>query len=340
MKLVQILLFSFIQSYIIMSSATTATAANTADAATTTVTNVFAIGRYKTVLQKVETRSCTTKSTLAVPPPKPLLIARPSEAGEYPILVLLHGYLLYNSFYSQLIQHIASHGFIVIAPQLYILAGPDTTDEIKSTAAITNWLSEGLHYLLPPHVQPNINKLGLAGHSRGGKVAFALALDKEATSLKFSALIGIDPVDGMDKGKQTPPPVLTYVPHSFDLDMAVMVIGTGLGEVKKNPLFPPCAPKGVNHEDFFNECQEPACHFVAKDYGHLDLLDDDTEGLRGKTTYCLCKNGKSREPMRRFVGGIVVAFMNAYLLGDDKDLLAIKDGQKTVPVGQPIVCIG
>ena len=117
MKLVQILLFSFIQSYIIMSSATTATAADTADAATSTQTNVFAIGRYKTVLQTVETRSCTTKSTLAVPPPKPLLIARPSEAGEYPILVLLHGYLLYNSFYSQLIQHIASHGFIVIAPQ-------------------------------------------------------------------------------------------------------------------------------------------------------------------------------------------------------------------------------
>ncbi|KAK4587424.1 hypothetical protein RGQ29_024219 [Quercus rubra] len=324
-----------------MSSAATATAANTADAATSTKTNVFAIGRYKTVLQTVETRSCATKSTLAVPPPKPLLIARPSEAGEYPILVLLHGYLLYNSFYSQLIQHIASHGFIVIAPQLYILAGPDTTDEIKSTAAITNWLSEGLHYLLPPHVQPNINKLGLAGHSRGGKVAFALALDKEATSLKFSALIGIDPVDGMDKGKQTPPPVLTYVPHSFDLDMAVMVIGTGLGEVKKNPLFPPCAPKGVNHEDFFNECQEPACHFVAKDYGHLDLLNDDTEGLRGKATYCLCKNGKSRDPMRRFVGGIVVAFMNAYLLGDNKDLLAIKDGQNTVPVElKPIVCIG
>ncbi|KAM3754977.1 hypothetical protein ACB098_02G003900 [Castanea mollissima] len=341
MELVQILLFSFIQSYIIMSSATTATAANTADAATSSMTNVFAIGRYKTVLQTVETRSCTTKSTLAVPPPKPLLIARPSEAGEYPILVLLHGYLLYNSFYSQLIQHIASHGFIVIAPQLYILAGPDTTDEIQSTAAITNWLSKGLHYLLPPHVQPNINKLGLAGHSRGGKVAFALALEKEATSLKFSALIGLDPVDGMDKGKQTPPPVLTYVPHSFDLDMAVMVIGTGLGEVKKNPLFPPCAPKGVNHQDFFNECQEPACHFVAKDYGHLDLLDDDTEGLRGKTTYCLCKNGKSREPMRRFVGGIVVAFMNAYLLGDNKDLLAIKDGQKTVPVElKTNVCIG
>jgi chlorophyllase len=212
------------------------------------------------------------------------------------------------------------------------VAGPDATDDIKSTVATTNWLSEGLHYLLPPHVQPNITKLGLAGHSRGGKAAFAVALEKAATSLKFSALIGIDPVDGMDKGKQTPPPVLTYVPHSFDLDMAAMVIGTELGEMKKNPLFPAPAPKGVNHEDFFNECQKPACHFLVKDFGHVDMLDDDTKGIRGKATYCLCKNGKSREPMRRFVGGIVVAFMKAYLLGDNTDLLAIRDGPETAPV--------
>jgi chlorophyllase len=95
---------------------------------------------------------------------------------------------------------------LTLTPQLY-------------TVATTNWLPEGLHYLLPPQVQPNMKKLGLAGHSRGGKAAFALVLEKAATSLKFSALIGIDPVDGLGKGLQTPPPVLTYVPHSFDLYM-------------------------------------------------------------------------------------------------------------------------
>ncbi|GAV57561.1 Chlorophyllase domain-containing protein [Cephalotus follicularis] len=296
-----------------------------------TTRNVFKIGKYTTKLQKVELGACTTNCSLEIPPPKPLLIALPCEAGEFPLLLFLHGYLLYNTFYSQLIQHIASHGFIVIAPQLYALAGPDSSDEIKSASAITNWLSKGLCHLLPSHVKPNLSKLGLAGHSRGGKVAFALALMKESSS-KFLAVIGIDPVDGMDKGKQTPPPVLTYVPHSFDLDMAVMVIGSGLGEVKRNPLFPPCAPKGVNHEDFFKECRMPACHFVVKDYGHLDMLDDDTKGIRGKATYCLCQNGKSREPMRSFVGGIVVAFMRAYLEGDGGDLMAIKDGHETAPV--------
>nr|WAU86936.1 birch protein [Betula platyphylla] len=353
---------NFEASYRVMTSATAPASA------TNSTKNVFDVGKYETVLRTVETGTCTTKSKLAVPPPKPLLIAMPSEAGEFPLLVFLHGYLLYNSFYSQLIQHIASHGFIVIAPQarlsipiesqlliygpksltwltynlslwttfpykpLYTVAGPDATDDIKSTVATTNWLSEGLLYLLPPDVQPNIRKLGLAGHSRGGKTAFAVALEKASTSLKFSALIGIDPVDGTDKGKQTPPPVLTYVPHSFDLDMAAMVIGTELGEMKKNPLFPAPAPKGVNHEDFFNECQKPACHFLVKDYGHVDMLDDDTKGIRGKATYCLCKNGKSRKPMRTFVGGIVVAFMKAYLLGDNSDLMAIRDGHETAPV--------
>ncbi|XP_008224250.1 PREDICTED: chlorophyllase-2, chloroplastic [Prunus mume] len=321
----------------VMSSST-----SSSSVASTAATNVvFEIGKYKVVLQRAEPETtCSTKSSnIPVPPPKPLLIGMPCEAGEFPLLLLLHGYLLSNSFYSQLIQHIASHGFIVVAPQLYTIAGPDSTGEIKSTAAITNWLSEGLQFLLPPHVQANLSKLALAGHSRGGKVSFALAFGQEGnTNRKFSALIGIDPVDGMDKGKQTPPPVLTYVPHSFDLDMAVMVIGSGLGEVKRNPLFPPCAPKGVNHEDFFNECQKPACYFVAKDYGHLDMLDDETKGIRGKSTYCVCKNGKSREPMRKFVGGVVVAFLQAYLEGDSSHLTAIKDGlDETVPVELQIV---
>lgn len=211
---------------------------------------------------------------------------------------------------------------------MYSVAGANANEEIKNTAEITNWLALGLGQLLPPKVEPDFAKLGLAGHSRGGKVAFALALSKSSpTSLKFSALIGIDPVDGTDVGKQTPPPVLTYTPHSFNLDgTAVLVVGSGLGEVRRNPLFPPCAPKGVNHEDFYNECCKPVYYFVAKDYGHLDMLDDDTKGMRGRTTYCLCKNGESRGPMRKFVGGILVAFLKAYLEGDSRELVAIREG--------------
>ncbi|XP_058728367.1 chlorophyllase-2-like [Vicia villosa] len=294
------------------------------------VTNVFETGKYTTQLQTVD--SCSYKQH--APPPKSLLIATPIEGGKFPILLFLHGYVLSNSFYSQLIQHVASHGFIVIAPQLYTVAGPDISDEIYSVAAITNWLSEGLCKILPPNIEPNFHKLALGGHSRGGKTSFAIALRKLniITDLKFSAIIGVDPVDGMDMGKQTSPPVLTYVPHSFDFDMATLVIGSGLGDVKRNPLFPPCAPKGVNHENFFSECDKPCWYFVAKDYGHVDMLDDDTKGVRGKASYCLCKNGESRKPMRMFVGGVMVAFLKAYLNDDNGDLLAIRDKKVSLPV--------
>ncbi|KAJ0917818.1 putative chlorophyllase [Helianthus annuus] len=145
-------------------------------------TNVFAIGDLVTQLVKPD-------ETVT---PKPLLIFTPVEAGEFPVLVLLHGYLLNNSFYSQLSHQIASHGFILIVPQLYSVAGPDATKEIEYVAEITNWLAEGLPKFLPPEVNADLTKLGLAGHSRGGKVAFALALSRLKTELKlkFSALIG------------------------------------------------------------------------------------------------------------------------------------------------------
>ncbi|PIA31647.1 hypothetical protein AQUCO_04900150v1 [Aquilegia coerulea] len=298
----------------------------------TTSVDIFELGKYTVLLLQIESKTCASKMTTSLPPPKPLLIATPSEEGQFPVLIFLHGFLLFNKFYSQLIQHIASHGFIVIAPQLYKVAGPDTTDEIKSAALVIDWLSNGLHSVLPPLVQPNLSKLGIGGHSRGGKVAFALALGHIKTSLKYSVLLGIDPVDGMGQGNQTPPPVLTYTPRSFDFNMPVLVIGSGLGETKKNSLFPPCAPKGVNHENFYSECCSPACYFVVKDYGHMDMLDDDTGGVRGKATYCTCSNGKAREPMRTFVGGIMVAFMKAYMENDSRDLMAIKERQ-----GMPLI---
>lgn len=164
-------------------------------------------------------------------------------------------------------------------------------------------------------------------------MAFALLLGRGArASLSFSAVIGIDPVDGMGRGKQTAPPVLTYVPGSFATGAAAMVLGSGLGELPRGPLLPPCAPAGVNHRDFAAECRPPACYLVAADYGHVDMLDDAPPGLRGKATHCLCKAGASRGPMRAFVGGAVVAFLRAFLEGDPRDLLALRDDPAASPV--------
>ncbi|BFI30444.1 chlorophyllase [Marchantia polymorpha subsp. ruderalis] len=259
---------------------------------------------------------------LAEDPPRPLLIAAPKTAGSYPVILFQHGYTMKNTFYSQMLKHIASHGFIVVAPQMYIFAGADATGEIISAGSVLDWFSVGLQDAISqrvPSVKADLKRAAVVGHSRGGKVVFGIATGVCNTSLKISALVGIDPVDGTGVGHQTKPPILQYSPHSLDLKIPTLIIGAGLGSVGRF-LFPACAPKGVNHEAFFSDSASPAFHFVAPDYGHMDYLDDVCPGAQGWIAACLCKNGQAREPMRRFSAGIVVAFLQAALLQDSSQL--------------------
>lgn len=301
--------------------------------------DVFDHGRHGTSLTKVEqaTRCSAASRVDAQSPPKPLVIAAPCDAGEYPVVVFLHGYLCNNYFYSQLLQHVASHGFIVIAPQLYTVSGPDTTGEINSAAAVIDWLAAGLSSTLAPGIRPNLTAVSISGHSRGGKVAFALGLGHAKTSLPLAALIGVDPVDGTGMGNQTPPPILAYKTNALRVPAPVMVIGTGLGELPRNALFPPCAPLGVSHAEFYDECAAPACHLVARDYGHTDMMDDVTTGAKGLATRALCKSGGARAPMRRFVAGAMVAFLKKWVQGKPEWLDAMREQTVVAPVVLSVV---
>ncbi|KAJ3693026.1 hypothetical protein LUZ60_012121 [Juncus effusus] len=253
-------------------------------------------------------------------PPKSVLIASPIDMGTYPVMLLLHGFFLRNNYYQQLIQHIASHGFIVVAPQLFNIIPQSSMEDVESAASVTNWLSVGLQSLLPNGVNANFEKVVLAGHSRGGHAAFAVALGHAQTTLKFAALIGIDPVAGMSESSQVLPKILTYEPSSFDLDIPVLVIGSGLGEEQTICFAPACTPEGVNHKEFYYECKPPCYHLVVSNYGHLDVLDDKAFNL---VTKCACKNGKNRDIMRRCSAGVIIAFLKDYFEKETGYLKAI-----------------
>jgi len=218
--------------------------------------------------------------------PKPLMVVTPTDAGAYPVVVFLHGFHMANSWYHSLLKHVASHGFIVVAPQLYcVTLDPNDSKDVDATRQVTAWLSDerqGLAHVLADifllhGVKPDLSRLALAGHSRGGDTAFAVALGlgttTTATQKKFSALIGVDPVAGVSKQLQMEPKVLKFTPRSLDPGMPALVVGTGLGP--QHVGLPPCAPAGVNHAEFYDECVPPRYHAVVRDYGHLDMMDDD-----------------------------------------------------------------
>lgn len=284
---------------------------------------VFKLGSHTTT-------SITVDASDISSPPRSLFIVSPVEQGTYPVILFFPGTALSNNSYSQLFQLISSHGFIIVSPQLYSLMPPlDGNKEVDGAAKVTNWLPTGIKSNLPVNVEANLNELVLSGHSRGGKVAFALALgyatNPETRLDQFSALVAIDPVAGLNKCTELNPPILSY--ETFDLSFPVTVIGTGLGGVTK--CIVPCAPEYVNHEKFFQRCKAPKAHFVTKDFGHMDVLDDCPSNLPSRLmSKCLCANGKGpRDAMRSCVSGIVVAFLKDLFLGNLKNGILMKIAQ-------------
>lgn len=205
---------------------------------------------------------------------------------------------MFNSYYKLLLEHVAPHGFIAVAPQLGgITPNPGDSKDVDAAAARS----------LPCLPASPTSSTASSPSTDLSKLALALGLAKPTTP-GFSGLVGVDPVAGLSKATQMDPKVLTFKPRSLHTGTPVLVLGTGLGP--KHVTVPPCAPVGVNHA----ECLPPKYHFVLRDYGHLNMLDDGVS--------CVCERNlhDPKDLARRAIGGLMVDFLRDALQRNDKDL--------------------
>ncbi|KAK6780569.1 hypothetical protein RDI58_022753 [Solanum bulbocastanum] len=248
--------------------------------------SIFEVGN-----ETINTINVKSSSSL----PCSLLVFSPTTKGSYQVLLFFHGFLLQPSWYKSLLQHISSHRYIIVAPQF-----PLINQEVKNARKIAEWLINNLKSVLPEKVQPDLEKVAISGHSKGGNTAFAVALDS-SMPLKFSALLGIDPVAGSSTSCLRPPYVLEYIPRIFNQSIPVAVVGAGLSNQSTCCLFP------------------------------SDILE--AEGIMATLIRIMMKSGKgSKDSMRRAVGGIVVAFLKAYLEGQIDDLNDIVKSPNLAPI--------
>jgi chlorophyllase len=232
----------------------------------------------------------------------PVLILAPDTPGNYPVVMFQHGFITRNEAYSEMLSHLAGHGFVVVAPQMYepglmaLLGHPTAEEEALTATQLLDWLPMGLAAVLG--YAPNTERLGLAGHSRGGKVAWLVLT---AGPSRAQAVAGVDPVDGTGGplGNQA-----RVVRGPFSFSLPTLVIGTGLGG--------DCAPAGDNHEQFYAASASPAWHIMVPGQGHADMLDEPTAAAAAR----LCPGGPDRADMRRLTAGLLVAFFRASLQGD------------------------
>ena len=173
----------------------------------------------------------------------------PQQAGRYAVVVFQHGFLMSASYYASLLERVASHGFIVIAPQMYEAGGlplgkPSAPQEAASALALWQALPAALPAALPPAVDAELSRLGLVGHSRGAKVTW---LNLVADPTLALAAVGLDPVDSAGTFLASEPRAIPEAGLSFSLPS--LFIGTGLGP-RGGGAFTPAvrASRGRLHE--------------------------------------------------------------------------------------------
>lgn len=238
--------------------------------------------------------------------PRALAIHAPAEDARYPVVVLDHGFLLANAYYEQLLDHLASHGFVVVAPQMYEagtmpLFKPSFEEEARRLVEVLAWLPDNLSAIAGVHA--DTDRVGLAGHSRGGSIVWRVLQADPSAAL---AVAGIDPV----RGENVFPDPSDVPPEPYDFNRPALILGAGLASAGAFP----CAPVGRNYEVFYAGTSGPAWQVVAPDMGHLDMLDDDLSDCQ--ITCFVCAWGADRDGARRLVAGQLTALFRLVLQGD------------------------
>ncbi|CAI5519455.1 unnamed protein product [Closterium sp. Naga37s-1] len=256
---------------------------------------------------------------------------------QVPVVVFQHGFASQNYFYSDLLSRIASHGYIVVAPQMYsILAGFDTMPEMRDAVKVINWLHANLHTLIDARIkpaalaairaagkeaggeqaageetvvsQPDWSRLVLAGHSRGGKVTFGILRKLVGELVKSTKQ-----QRGFIKA-ELPVPIKAAI--LFDPVDGTASSATNPPTLTHQPdsIFllnnPPVLVIGSGLD-----LVGPAYHFSVPEFGHADFYDDDLGPIYGPLFSKVCTNGPAREPMRVAAGGLAVAFLEAVVGG-------------------------
>ena len=260
--------------------------------------------------------------------PVPMDIYTPTAAFRYPVIIFQHGFTGSIKGYETILNHLASHGFVVVAPQMYPPGGgmggsyPTPEEEAALGVEIISWVRENISCIVP--VNADATLLGIAGHSRGGQTAYRMALE---VPHKVKALSGVDPVDGLVIFGQE---LAITGPLTFNIP--TYVLGTGLG-----PVPPPdtqfdlsCAPADIGFQHFYDNSPSPSWLAVATDNGHTDMLDEDDLCPNGVCN-SFCPGGPNRDGMRAFTAGTLAAFFSGTLQGNKQALPVL-----TNPIDAPV----
>ncbi|MFM2163056.1 MAG: hypothetical protein RLZZ383_2568 [Pseudomonadota bacterium] len=244
-----------------------------------------------------------------LPSTLPASLYVPDRGGEaLPVVLFHHGFATSPTAYHATLTHLASHGFVVLAPTFDSGFTNTRTHAglAEDAAAIFTWLQQNA---LPTDASLALEAFGQFGHSRGGKAALLTA----ATDTRVGGTFTVDPVDAG-------PPFGSFDAADFpsvapELAPAIAGAVAQLGAGRGPEGAVPCAPSGENYAAYWDAYAPGARQIVAERAGHTDVLDACADGTGG-TTCTLCPPGDDPAATAALARGAAVAFFAQALEGD------------------------
>jgi chlorophyllase len=226
----------------------------------------------------------------------------------------------------EILAHLASHGYVVVAPQIYeadwraAVGFVSPKEEAQNLAHFMRWARSELFALLG--CQVDVQRVGLIGYSRGGATVVRVVQDQGTR---------VDAVALLAPAEVLLPTWLTrsVVARPMSKGPPALVIGTALGAKKIPGVNVASEPEGQNHERFFEVLPGPTWHVTALDYGHTDVIGDagslGTRLCRETSRMLGLGHAGGGHDLRRLCGGLLASFFAATLKGQPEQRRYLED---------------
>jgi pimeloyl-ACP methyl ester carboxylesterase len=182
------------------------------------------------------------------------------RAAPRPLVLISPGFTVDRKQYTNYATRLASYGLVAVLQK----SGSEFNHAAyrDGTIELITWLGSptgGDAARIKGRV--DLTRLGLAGHSLGGKISILVA----AQDTRVKALFGIDPVDANTPSAQ---------PEIGKIKLPTGVPMGFVGETTSKTGGMPCAPASGNYEVLYGKAAAPAFAITLVDAAHNDVVDN------------------------------------------------------------------
>ena len=233
---------------------------------------------------------------------------------KFPIVLFSPGLRLARSQYVSYLRHLASWGYVALVTERsdFWMRHETMAAHVK---AVLDWLiAEAQSPESPLYGRADVSRVGLGGHSIGGKVAFMVAIARlRAGDRRILGVFGIDPVDDGPFGPSSLFPSVT--PEQMgSVGVPFVALGETTDSLAPEWSISGCAPAGSNFRAFFHNAVSPAVEIDVLGAGHMSFLDNPDCGSECKA----CRKGSAdAENVKQLARRYITAFFQTVLKGED-----------------------